>query len=111
MSTSANLSEDRRSNARKPDARALHWHHRYRENQEGRIHDLSASGFFLEPLGPMPSNILTDDIIWITPSLGKQEHYLSAIVRWRSASTQTHAQGFGLEFDDCSKKIAKNLLL
>jgi hypothetical protein len=102
-------SENRRKQGRKQLSRSIPWHHRYQENQEGQIHDLSPSGFFLEPLGTMPNNIRADDIIWITPKIEDKEYYLSAIVRWRDAHTQTHSQGFGLEFDDCSKKIARTL--
>lgn len=110
MNQTANPSENRREEERIPLSRNMRWHHRYQENQDGKIIDLSPGGFFLELAGAMPNNIRADDVIWITPKVGKQEHYLSATVRWRGARTQAHGQGFGLEFDDCSKKIVKNLL-
>lgn len=98
-----------RNQKRKLLSKSLHWNHRYRENQEGKIHDISPTGFFLEPFGPMPRNIWADEVIWIEPKIGNKSYYLSAIVRWRGGHTKGHAQGFGLEFDDCSKKIAKAL--
>ena len=111
MTQSTHTYQNRRIQERRPLLRSMRWHHRYRENQAGQIHDFSPSGFFLEPLGPMPNNIRTDDVIWITPKVGKQEHYLSATVRWRTGATPEHGQGFGLEFDDYSKQIAKDLQL
>jgi len=89
----------------------VRWDHKRQENNEGGIYDISPAGTFLTPLGSMPETIQKGDPIWIVLHVNEKDHILSAKVCWRGISKEHGESGFGLEFDENSKKIAEDLCL
>ncbi len=94
--------------------RTLHsvrWDHRSSENQQGKIRDISPEGVFLAPIGTMPEDIRVNDPVWVVLRVHGTECFLSGKVRWRGMSKEHGKIGFGLEFDENSKKVSEGLCL
>jgi hypothetical protein len=72
---------------------------------------MSPWGMFVSTEGKMIEHINLHDPVTIIIDLGHEEIRLNATIRWAGTSVEHSERGFGLEFDEETKKLAEELML
>ncbi len=103
------LLQDRREGDRFKSLHSVRWDHRDYENRQGKIRDISSTGIFLTPLGAVPEGIKHGDAIAVALCINEKEYVFSTKVRWFGKSKIHGELGFGLEFDEKTRKDQNNL--
>lgn len=100
-----------RQHERKTSNQKIRWMHQYGDSIESNAYDISPWGMFIPSEGKMIEKLNVNDVVTIIINIGKEEYQLVASIRWAGTSTVHSKRGFGLEFDDETKGLAKALLL
>jgi hypothetical protein len=108
---SDSMSPSRRRHPRKATLVTVRWHNRAQEGVSAEIHDVSAEGLFVVPVGLLPDAVRAGDPVWVvvqTP--GGQEETLTGTVRWRGFHPKHSVQGCGVQLDASSVEAIRRVL-
>jgi PilZ domain-containing protein len=102
---------NRRQHERKFFHHKVNWMHQSGTSTEMKALDMSPWGIFISDEDKMIREIKNNDTVTISIDIGKETFDLHAKVRWSGTSSVHYKRGFGLEFDEPSKKLAEELFL
>jgi hypothetical protein len=89
----------RRREPRSPTLVHVRWVNQESEGAPAELFDVSASGFFVVPIGEIPESIGAGDPVWIIVRQPDGPKTLTGTVRWRGFSQAQGAIGCGVLLD------------
>jgi hypothetical protein len=93
-------SPSRRRHPRKATLVTVRWHNRAQEGVSAEIHDVSAEGLFVVPVGLLPDAVRSGDPVWVVVrTAAGEEQTLTGTVRWRGFHPKHNVQGCGIQLD------------
>jgi hypothetical protein len=107
---SENPSPTRRRHRRNPTLITVRWHNRAQEGVSAEIHDVSAEGLFVVPVGVLPETLRAGDPVWAVVRTPAGDETLTGTVRWIGYHPTHHVAGCGIQLDDSSRETIRRLL-
>jgi hypothetical protein len=108
---SDSLSPSRRRHERTATRVTVRWHNRDQEGVSAQIHDVSAEGLFIVPVGLLPAALRAGDPVWVvvrTPT--GEEETLTGTVRWHGFHPKHNVPGCGVLLDASSIAAMRRVL-